>query len=499
MVSFEVNKYKVTQGLDFSRGSTTFDTYIECNGDEGESLTILFVKDHAVSGFSDVRAKRGTSHVPAEQFDWYVDLLRNETPVYAIIDGNPKINGLQTGHEDIGQSEYPNLTDWLTAHPDVRDAIKWDNVYSSIAYDEWPDRAKAELNDAFDLAVQLLSIPLTDPPPNQIVQGDDDLVRTLLKRDHAWPLYLANVAHSLAVEIMGWVKWSVVDYPAEQLDVLFDSRSMFHWNHDEQLFEIHFDPHGVAVPPPPAFAYKFLVEGNLIADNHLKSIARLLDWCRWNMSHDSGQYEASNMVDHWQYRGFAPVSRVVGGTVYIKNENAGRKHYTAGCHGTVGFLRSVLRTLNIPVAYRKAHRHAVPHFLSVNKFLSHGDDPYGKLAKSTEPFPAEELLIDNTTFQRWFGPGVPDHETENNVGRRVVELAVEHPPDYLLWLHCKDEKANRSPEDSLVFLKEADNQSGAWLSRHFSMDELNQKRLWERLRQKVKRRGGCGKIHQPTY
>ncbi len=499
MVSFVVKKYKVTQGLAFSRGSTTFDTYIECNGDEGESLTVLFVKDHAVPGFSDVRAKRGTSHASKEQFDWYVDLLRNETPVYAIVDGNPKINGLQTTHEDIGQSEYPDLADWLEAHPTVRNAIKWDNIYSSIAYDEWPDRAKAELNDAFDLAVQLQSIALTDPPPNQITQGDNDQVRTLLKRDDAWPLYLAYVAHSLAVEIMGWVNWSVVGYPPEQLDALFDSRSMFHWNHDEQLFEIYLYEHGVAVPSPPALAYEFLVEGNLVADGHLGSIARLLDWCRWNLRHFMGNYEVSNMADHWQYRGFTPVSRVIGGTVYAKKRSAGQKHHTSGCHGTVGFLRAVLRTLNIPVAYRKAHSHAVPHFMSVNRFLSHGDDPYGKLSKSTEPFPAEDLLIDHATFQRWFGPGVPDGEAEDNVGRRVVELAVEHPPDWLLWLHCKDKKANRPPENSLVFLKKTDGRSGAWLSRYFSMEQLKQKQLWERIERKIKQRGGCNKIHPPTY
>ena len=398
MVSFEVNKYKVTQGLEFSRGSTSFDTYIECSGGEGESLTILFVKDDSVPGFSDTRAKRGTCHVPADQFDWYVDLLRNESPVYAIVDGNPKTNGLQTSREEIGESEYPDLADWIEAHPNVRNAIKWDNVYSSITYDEWPERAKAELSDAFDLAVQLQTIPLADPPPNQIVQGDNDRVRTLLKRDDAWPLYLAHVAHSLAVEIMGWVNWSVADYPPEQLDAIFDSRSMFHWNQDENAYEIHFDRHGPAVPAPPALAYEFLVKFDVVADDHLSSIARLLDWCRWNMRHFLWIYEVGNMEDHWQYRGFTPASRLFEGTVFAKEQNIGRKHYTAGCHGTVGFLRAMLRTLNIPVGYHRAQLHGVPHFMSVNRYLSHGDDPYNMLSKSTEPFPAEDLLIEHSTF-----------------------------------------------------------------------------------------------------
>lgn len=501
MVSFEVNKYKITQGFGFTRGSSEFDSYIECTGGEGESLTVYFTKKRETDApaYSDTRSKRGTSYVPAEMFDWYVDLLRNEAPVYAVVDHDPNANGLQTGAEDIGESEYPDLAGWLDAHPKVRDAIKWDNVYSSLGYNEWPDRAKAELNEAFDLAVQLQSIPLTDPPPNQIVQGDNDRVRTLLKLQHAWPLYLAHVAHSLAVEIMGWVNWSVVDYPPDQLEALFNSHSMFRWNHDEQLYEISLDQHGRAVPSVPALTYEFLAENNLVAEDHVTSIARLLDWCRWNLFHFGGGSNAANMEDHWQYRGFPPVSRVIGGTVHSNEPHIGRKHYTAGCHGTVGFLRAVLRTINIPAAYRKAHLHGVPHFTSIDRYMSHGDDPYGRLSKSTDPFPAEALLIDHTTFQKWFGPGVPDSEAENNVGRKVAELAVEHLPDWLLWLHCKDGKAKRPPEKSLVFLRKTDNRSGAWLSRYFSMDQLKQKRLWERMDRKIKQRGGCGKIHPPTY
>ena len=76
---------------------------------------------------------------------------------------------------------------------------------------------------------------------------------------------------------------------------------------------------------------------------------------------------------------------------------------------------------------------------------------------------------------------------------------MEHLPDWLLWLHCKDEKANRPPEQSLVFLKETDGRQGAWLSRYFSMDQLKQKKLWQRMDGKIKQRGGCNKIHPPTY
>lgn len=49
------------------------------------------------------------------------------------------------------------------------------------------------------------------------------------------------------------------------------------------------------------------------------------------------------MHNHWQYRGWPPVERIISGT---NDPVLGVRHWTAGCRGTSGFLRLVLRTTN---------------------------------------------------------------------------------------------------------------------------------------------------------
>ncbi len=47
----------------------------------------------------------GRMHVPAERFPWYVDILRNEKPIWAHIDENPDFNDLRLGPETVGEGE----------------------------------------------------------------------------------------------------------------------------------------------------------------------------------------------------------------------------------------------------------------------------------------------------------------------------------------------------------------------------------------------------------
>ncbi len=506
MVSFKVDEYKITQGLGFNRGATRFDTYIECLGGEGESLTVLFADNSTKDSqsFSDTRTKRGTICVSADQFDWYVDLLRNEKPIYAFLDGdNSSRNGLRTHPEENGPPEIPELRSWLAMHPQVRNAMRWDdsftgdNEFSWTPYDDWPERRKKDLDRAFDLAIRRKSIPLTDPPPNAVSQSDNDTQRTVLELAHASRLYLAHLAHSLAVEIMGWVNWSVTTYPADQLSVLFDGRSLFHWSRDHRHHEIYIFPHGTSVPSPPDISYAFLKNNSIVSDDHFSTIIRLLEWGRSNLQHFSNGYTVQNMEDHWQYRGHAPVSRVIAGTVYAP-EAEGKKNYTAGCHGTVGFLSGVLRTVNIPVKNLRVDIHALPFFPSIEKYLSHGDDIYTNFARSKPHIPLEEALVGQSTFDAWYGQNVPETKRARNVGRRNSEIAVKYLPHWLLYLRCDDVNAGRSPGNSRVFVKQTGTAlSSAELSEHFSLAELREMKLWERMDEKIRQMGGCEKIRWP--
>jgi hypothetical protein len=47
----------------------------------------------------------GTLQVPAEQYPWYIDLLRNEKPVWARVFDEPALNALTTLTEPVGEGE----------------------------------------------------------------------------------------------------------------------------------------------------------------------------------------------------------------------------------------------------------------------------------------------------------------------------------------------------------------------------------------------------------
>ncbi len=88
--------------------------------------------------------------------------------------------------------------------------------------------------------------------------------------------------------------------------------------------------------------------------------------------------------------------------------------------------------MNIPVLEQHISDHAVINFTTEHKYLSHGDDPYNRLTKTTPPFPAAELLIDQAKYDAWFGSGVSDATKGKNIGRRGLELGLQYLPNALL-------------------------------------------------------------------
>ena len=373
--------------------------------------------------------------LPDFLFQWYVELLAKEKPVNAYINSDrPEWNRIFTGKEPLGEEEtHVNLTVWFSDHPNLQEAIVWETPTEIQHYTDWPTARKNELEMAFRTALTGGSVALIDPPPNLADPGDDEHGTTVLAESHAWPLYLAFVANALATEVGGWLKWSLTDYTPEQLTMLFDSREFFHWSDPYGGYQIYQDE-GRVVPAPPVYSRYFLTEIEAIASSQLGTIATLLDWCRKNLIHFLGGADTKNLEDQWQYRGYPPVSRVIAGTPYTGHPGWGVSHRTAGCRGTSGFLKAMLRAVNIPVQMETACGHALPSFPSENRYLSHGDDPYNALSKATPPFPAAKLMIDETKFSAWFGPTVPNAEQCKNVGLRTRELALQYLPDYLLHL-----------------------------------------------------------------
>ena len=98
----------------------------------------------------------------------------------------------------------------------------------------------------------------------------------------------------------------------------------------------------------------------MIGATRLETITRVIEWCK-RLNHFIGRGDAENLYSTWQYYGAPPVIRTIEGTFY--NDDIIRRHWTAGCHGTVNFMRSLLHTLNIPVEYINLG-HALPYFCS---------------------------------------------------------------------------------------------------------------------------------------
>jgi len=367
----------------------------------------------------------------------------------------------------FGMEGVPDLDAWLSSHQGVRDALAWEGAFGSASYQDWSASDRLKLFRAFARAWRGESSGLQDPLPNQS-SSRFWLSQTLSKKD-AKSLYMAYAANSLAVEIGERVPWSVLEYSDKELAVLFDSRQLS----KRKLFGgygIKNDPHGYSLPSPPEIAAAFMADK--IGPDRLATIVNLLEWCR-GMAHFLGGYTADNAEVHWGYRGFMPASRIIEGTVNTAKPQMGTRHWTGGCHGTSGFLRSVLRAVNIPVAHVFNANHSLTHFVTEGAYLTHGDDPYSAWFKSTGAS-ASALLISEARYRELF-VDVDENQEKLNVGIRPREIAIEHLSEYLLKQYCKDVKDGLSHEDGRV-------NRGL---RNWSVQELEAMGLWGRMDAKI--------------
>jgi hypothetical protein len=356
-------------------------------------------------------------------------------------------------------------------------------------YVAWPATKKAELATAcWNILCNQWGPGLSATPPVTLtLYGNGDLFSADLSPDDAWSYFIAYVAQSLAVEIAGWVPWSLLDYGSDGRTSLLDSRSLFEYSSTKDRYSVlsrhpSLFNHGAAMPGDPVRTFDFLLRENLVGADRRETIALLLDWCRINLVHFIGGDDPSNLQAHWGYQGWPPVEHIIAGTTHPVY---GFRHWTAGCWGTTGFLRTVLRTANIPVLLEERSGHALPYFQSDALYLSHGDDPYNAFSKATPPFPAEELLIDQATFDAWFGTAVPAMAVDNNIGRRTLELAIQYLPNALLRDHCADLASNLGHDVSKVLDD---------LSRIYTLAQLEAADLWGRMVTKVASFGGCANI-----
>lgn len=378
----------------------------------------------------------------------------------------------------------------------ITNAIYWERTNESVvSFASWNSQQKQDLEQALDLILTGHTLGLPSAPPLSVNFSLSSFAWTCLSPRNAWRYFVGYVAQSLAFEhalrSLREPSWSIKTYSASELQLLFDSRSLFKWYPVVNAYVI--DPDyilGSVTPGDPVRTFRFLQQSRLLGFTSRQTICRILEWCRSHLVHFSGQPIIENVLDYWQYAGLPPVERIISGTVRSSEQQQGAKHWTMGCHGTTGFLRTVLRTANIPVEQVKRCKHALPHFIKERNYLSHGDDPYGMLSEATPAIPIGDILINAAKFERWFGSAVSETDVCNNVGRRPFELAIAYLPNFLLLSHCSDLTEGLNHANSTVL---------TIFERTYTLAELEATGLWERMDIKIAAMGGCANVPPVSY
>jgi hypothetical protein len=389
---------------------------------------------------------------------------------------------------------------WLNENSKLANAIIWrvneSKEYPNgmpAPYNVWSELKRKELSKIFWNTLMDILPGLNEAPNISVNLSDDgNVYSTDLVPQDAWTYYLTYVAHGLRVEIDRLVHWSILRYNQSQLEFLFDSRTFFEYFESRDVYSIiRWDEslfsHGSVTMGDPVRIYDFLDNEKLIGMTRWGSIGRFLGWCRDELTHYEDGNTSENYQKHWQYDGYPPIERIISGT---NHPDMGFKHYTAGCFGTTGFLRYILKTINIPVLLVERCGHAMPHFVydvSHDFYLSHGDDPYNNLYKHNTPkFIPLELIIDHYKFDEWFNTNLPKKTICNNIGRRALELAVEYIPNEILKIYCDDISKDKKPEEGRMY--------NEIFRDHISIYELKALGFWDRLKNRTESLGGCTHI-----
>jgi hypothetical protein len=369
------------------------------------------------------------------------------TASISIANNDPDENPFVINLFGIGMSPTdPVLLDvntWLNNNSSIASKIAWQtsthyaqpnswDVYDNemTPWANWNASQKADLQKAFQYAYNWYflnyqssdSIPTIPTNISYYDSTMNNLFPTVtISNADAWKLYVNWVAHSMFLEAYQIIPWSMASYDDESKKLLLNS-SRFMLSAGQPFYLI-IDNYwntkrknilGWTTLSSPIYTYKFLSNNNILQPgmNKRQVIEKLLQWCnRDNMSHFNGDLTYVNADANWHYIGAPPVRRMVEGT----NAPLGFSHWTAGCHGTDGFLRNVLRAVNIPVELMQVCSHSVPIFRTENVFMSHGDNPYGGNFKDSG-LPTSAILVPGQYFEQWFGSKIDDTLNIANLG-----------------------------------------------------------------------------------
>ena len=348
------------------------------------------------------------------------------------------------------------------------------------SYSAWPDDMRAALRTAFDDPAGRPGARVPDPPPNAWRRSPATIRRRFTprsRRTSARALYLGHRRTfparrhrpSRPVVARRPQRRRARRAAREHVAVLVERRAtgLRDLGVRSWMGGAGVAAGGLVLPGPE----------RLLKPTRLDTVIALVGWAR-GLTHFAGPVSRDNFRDHWGYDGDMPVSRALAGTRYTGVRCSRRCRATIGCATTPRDARappacfaSVLRAANIPVRPRSVSNDSTPHatvlFLSEDRALTHGDDPYSLLVEGADP---RRSLIDLDTYTKWLGPGSKD--AGRYIGRQALAVGLARLPSIVRRTHERDRQQGLAPEQSGVF---------SLFKGSYFMAELQEARLWERL------------------
>jgi hypothetical protein len=476
----------------------------------------------------------------SEGFCYWHDEWSDETPT---MDARPDVF-----YPGYTVRPPPDLDCWLKwAHSEIGNTIVWrtgPGPDDGTMYHNWTWEQKAELIAAFEHYWQWFELGYPagwgDPFSIDTTHGSDVPVNlagptdtdTIVSPDDAWHYYIDSVGLSLAAELGHWYRWGIrwgVNIFNWDLKYLFDSDQMFaanYWDFSQLSYRVissdTFVPgwpiHGAATPTSPLASLELLMRQQaLVRDSMDGTLYAALDWGRDNLVHFNGPFERSSEERVWQYPGLPPVVRVIQGTWAFEDGQGfgdhawGVQNFTMGCHGTSGFYKAVLRSVNIPVKVENNAFHSGMSFpmwppWAIAGHITHSDSIYSQTFRdqnlglpfehpTTTPESSANVIADDSEYQVWFDPSFSLAQRIANVTlseQRYLAFWQPVPTTYTMRLYCADLAAGVSHANSRIYRELFFSQAVGLAPTGLTLEDLEGAFYWEWLEwRRATIPGGC--------
>jgi hypothetical protein len=404
-----------------------------------------------------------------------------------------------------GDSLAEDVDCWLLENTNVASDVRWTEIGGTVkSWSDWHPIRRSQLRaQVYEYVSYLARYPGGADPrdyaPNDILPvsptptpiqnrfGHQDNIYSVISENDGWLLYMKSVAMSLANEMRGSFSWGISGGSSGRRAVLDGSQMFTPLNNSAQYSDLPpitgFALSG-AIPMSGLHAREFLVANDLIGNDVWDTLERVLTWSR-RLNHAVTQA----VDDHellFGVRGVPPAYLMALGTESaFPGQNPGSfRHFTQGCTGTMAFLQSVLRAVNIPVERAYAYGHAAPVFVMPGGryHLTHADLLYDADWFQLEPAPTTGLLIPARYQRGYFAAD----SSSVYVRRSEGYLYADYFGGGMIRSYCDDVAAGRTTP-----AQRANGLVAGKMARWYSAAELESWGFWERLEAMVTAHGGC--------